>query len=188
MSEIDRAKLTEHILGVLHDGGAAAYFGEPVTQLQHALQAAALAEAAGAPDALVVAALLHDIGHLLTNATRDSLPGGTDFHHEDAGEQWLSAHFGPAVTEPIRLHVAAKRYLCAIDPNYAASLSPASQDSLLLQGGPMTADEVSAFTATPWAAEAAALRRWDDAAKTPGLEVPGLSQHGSRIVRLVEDR
>jgi gamma-butyrobetaine dioxygenase len=188
VSEIDRAGVADHILGVLHDGGAAAYFGEPVTQLQHALQTAALAEGAGAPGALVVAALLHDIGHLLMTATTDALPGDTDPHHEDAGERWLSAHFGPAVTEPIRLHVAAKRYLCAIDPDYAASLSPASQDSLLLQGGPMTADEVSAFTATPWAAEAAALRRWDDAAKTPGLDVPGLSQYRSRIVRLVEDR
>lgn len=183
MSEIDRAGVADHILGVLHDGGAAAYFGEPVTQLQHALQTAALAEGAGAPDALVVAALLHDIGHLLTTATTDALPGGTDPHHEDAGERWLSAHFGPAVTEPIRLHVAAKRYLCAIDPDYAAS-----QDSLLLQGGRMTADEVSAFTATPWAAEAATLRRWDDAAKTPGLNEPDLSQYRSRIVRLVEDR
>lgn len=137
MSDIDEAGLADHIIGVLHDGGGAVYGGEPITQLQHALQTAALAEGAGAP---------------------------------------------------IRLHVAAKRYLCAIDPDYAASLSPASQDSLLLQGGRMTADEVSAFTATPWAAEAAALRRWDDAAKTPGLNVPGLSQYRSRIVRLVEDR
>ena len=113
---------------------------------------------------------------------------GLDARHEVIGEQWLSSHFGLAVTEPIRLHVAAKRYLCAVDPGYAASLSAASQESLRLQGGPMTEAGIQAFIATPFAAEAATLRRWDDAAKTPGLQVAGLAHYRSRIERLVEER
>ena len=182
----DRTRLADHVLGVLADGGATAYFGEPVTQLEHALQTAALAERASASDALVVAALLHDIGHLLAAATGSPLPAGVSSPHEEVGDLWLSNHFGPAVTEPIRLHVAAKRYLCAVEPGYSDALSAASQESLLIQGGPMTASEVTAFSTMPWATEAAALRRWDDLAKAQGLDVPGLSHYRSRVERLVE--
>lgn len=186
MSDIGSAELVDRILGVLQDGGAAAYFGEPVTQLDHALQTAALAEGARASDALVVAALLHDIGHLLAARANDPAADGADPRHEAIGDRWLREHFGPAVTEPIRLHVAAKRYLCAIEPGYAAALSNASQESLALQGGPMSDDELREFGRTPWADDAAALRRWDDAAKVPGLGVPGLSHYRSRIDRLLE--
>lgn len=187
MIDIDRRQLADHVLGVLADGGATAYFGEPVTQLDHALQTAALAERADAPDALVVAALLHDIGHLLAAMTSPPA-AGVSAPHEDVGDLWLANHFGPAVTEPVRLHVAAKRYLCAVEPDYRAWLSAASQESLLIQGGPMTADEVRAFSRAPWATEAAALRRWDDLAKALGVSVPGLSHYRSRIEHLVEIR
>lgn len=188
MIEIDRRQVADHLLGLLADGGATAYFGEPVSQLDHALQTAALAEAADAPDALVVAALLHDIGHLLAAATRSRASAGEGAPHEAVGDLWLSNHFGPAVTEPVRLHVAAKRYLCAVEPRYSASLSAASQASLGVQGGPMTADEVKAFASAPWATEAAAVRRWDDLAKVPGLEVPGLSHYRNRIEWLLGRR
>jgi phosphonate degradation associated HDIG domain protein len=172
---------TDRLLDLLRDGGGAAYFGEPVTQLEHALQTAALADRCGAPDALVVAALLHDVGHLLHGRGEHVAEVGIDAEHEAVGHRWLSTHFGPAVTEPVRLHVAAKRCLCATDPVYAAALSTASKASLALQGGPMSAGEVEAFLARAWSAEAIALRRWDDAAKVPGLAVPGLGHYAPRI-------
>lgn len=180
--------MTTRIFALFSEGGATAYVGEAVTQLDHALQAAALAERAGASDALVVAALLHDIGHLVVGGAEDIADHGIDTLHEDAGHQLLAPAFGPEVTEPIRLHVTAKRYLCAIEPGYAASLSPASRESLALQGGVMTAEEARAFARGPWTADAVRLRRWDDAAKVPGLDVPGLSHYRARIEALVESQ
>lgn len=178
----------DRILELFENGGGEAYFGEPVTQLEHALQAAALAERAGAPTALVIAALLHDIGHLLSGEPSEDTRQTHDARHEEVGNRWLAHRFGADVTEPVRLHVAAKRYLCAIDSAYAASLSRASTDSLALQGGPMSETEVRGFQVTPWAQEAAALRRWDDEAKIPGLDVPGLSHYRGRIAQLLEAR
>ena len=177
----ERSRLTDRILDMLRDGGGQAYFGEPVTQLEHALQTAALAERAGASDALVIAALLHDIGHLLHGLGEHVAGDGVDARHEEVGNRWLSGHFDAAVTEPVRLHVAAKRYLCSIDPGYAATLSGPSRHSLALQGGPMTPDEVVIFEWNPWAKDAAALRRWDDEAKVPGRTVPGLSHYRRRL-------
>jgi phosphonate degradation associated HDIG domain protein len=188
MVDNERAEKVGQILAVLVEGGTEAYFGESVTQLEHALQSAALAERDEASDTLVVAALLHDIGHLVAGGSEDIAEHGVDARHEDAGDRWLAEFFGPAVTEPIRLHVVAKRYLCAVEPGYAQSLSAASQISLALQGGAMTADEVRQFANAPWAADAARLRRWDDAAKVPGLSVPALSHYRGRLERLVEVR
>ena len=121
-----------------------------MSQAEHALQAAELAEREGAPDALVVAALLHDVGHLLDGQDEDLADRGVDGRHEEAGCAWLAAHFGPEVIEPIRLHVAAKRYLCAVDPAYLDGLSPASRLSLSLQGGPMDAEERARFESNPF--------------------------------------
>jgi len=185
---VDATALTDHILDLFLAAGGDAYFGEPVSQLEHALQTASLAVRGGASDALVVAALLHDIGHLLFGEPENAAELGVDARHEDSGDQWLRTGFGPNVTEPIRLHVAAKRYLCAIDPDYARSLSSASQLSLALQGGPMSADEVGEFSRSPWCQDAVALRRWDDAAKTPGLKVPDLSYYRSRMERVAGNR
>jgi len=146
--------------------GARDYMGEPVTIGIHMRQAGALAEAAGAEQPLVCAALLHDIGHLRQEP---------DSRHGDAGAQWLSQWFGPAVTEPVRLHVAAKRYLCASEPGYYARLSAESVRTLAVQGGPMTADQVAAFEALPFARDAVAVRRWDDEAKDPAVTPPEFS-------------
>lgn len=174
-------RIVEDILDLFATRGAAAYHGEAVSQEEHALQAAELAEREGAPDALIVAALLHDVGHLLDGQDEDLAQRGVDGHHEEAGCAWLSRHFGPEVTEPVRLHVAAKRYLCAVDSAYREGLSPASQTSLELQGGPMDGDEVAAFEAHAYFHDAVRLRHWDEAAKIPGLPVPGPSHYRDRL-------
>jgi gamma-butyrobetaine dioxygenase len=164
--------------------GTADYLGEDVTQAQHMLQAAALAENDGASAELVIATLLHDVGHFTGPLTGADLMGGTDNRHGHVAADWLAGWFSPAVTEPIRLHVAAKRYLCAVDPAYLELLSPASAYTLEVQGGPMNAQEVAAFEAEPYAADAVRLRRWDDAAKDPTLTVPSFDHYLQRIALL----
>jgi [1-hydroxy-2-(trimethylamino)ethyl]phosphonate dioxygenase len=174
----------DSVAALLEQRGGSAYFGEPVTQREHALQCAWLAEQEGAGDALVIAALLHDVGHLLHGLPEDVAEAGTDAQHEDAGELWLARFFGPEVTEPVRLHVAAKRYLCAVDPDYAASLSEASKQSLALQGGPLAGHAIAAFADLPYAHDAIRLRRWDDRAKAPGLVTPELTHYARRLEKL----
>ncbi len=171
----------DRIARLFSERGDSAYLGEEVSQSEHALQSAHLAEVEGASDELVVAALLHDIGHLVNGHDEDLADRGLDGRHEDFGARWLSATFGPAVLEPIRLHVAAKRYLCAVDPAYCDALSDASRQSLELQGGAFDAAGVASFEANPHHREAVRLRRWDDAAKVPGLDVPGLEHYRRRI-------
>jgi gamma-butyrobetaine dioxygenase len=175
--------IIDEIIDLFETHGGAAYLGEPVSQIEHALQAAWLAVQQGAADALVAAALLHDIGHLL-GPEDDPVERGVDSVHEQRGGSWLTAHFGPQVTEPIRLHVLAKRYLCAVEAAYRGELSPASIRSLKLQGGPLTAGEAEAFGSNPQAVGAIRLRRWDDRAKIPKLEVPGLSHYTATLRRL----
>jgi predicted HD phosphohydrolase len=116
----------------------------------------------------VVAALVHDIGHLLQNLPEDIADRGSDAHHEDVGHAWLARHFGPEVTEPVRLHVEAKRYLCRVDPGYLKRLSPASVQSLALQGGPFDDAEVREFENRPHYRDAVRLRTWDDARRFGG--------------------
>jgi gamma-butyrobetaine dioxygenase len=156
--------------------GARDYLGEAVTIGEHMRQAGALAEAAGAAAPLVAAALLHDVGHLRSEPRGglggSSPRGSTDARHGTAGGQWLSQWFGPAVTEPVRLHVAAKRYLCATEPGYFGLLSAESVRTLALQGGPMTPEQAAAFRALPYARDAVAVRRWDDEAKDPAVSPP----------------
>lgn len=171
--------ILDQLLALYSTRGNAAYFGEAVSQTEHALQSAHLAVCAGAGNALVAAALLHDIGHLLHGLPESVAAEGIDGCHETGGADWLERWFGQAVTAPIRLHVAAKRYLCAVDPDYLSGLSPASQRSLELQGGPFPPEEVRRFARLPFAREAIDLRRWDDAAKVPGLVVPGLEYYRS---------
>ena len=161
------------IADVFDSAGAAQYLGEAVTVAAHLLQAGALAEAAGAPDPLVAAALLHDVGHLMTDEGDEF----GDIRHGSRGAGWLSAWFGPKVTEPVRLHVAAKRYLCAVEPSYFALLSEASVYTLSVQGGPMSEAEASEFEALPYAADAVRVRRWDDQAKDPSATVPGFGHY-----------
>lgn len=166
--------------------GAVAYFGEAVTQAEHMLQTAALAEEEQAGDALIVAALLHDIGHLMSGERDDALHERVDHRHDQLGARVLARWFPPLVVDAVRLHVAAKRYLCAVEPDYHADLSPASQHSLMLQGGPMTPPEVAMFEAEPFHAEAVRLRRWDDRGKVPGLAGLSLDRFRPMIARIVQ--
>lgn len=172
----------QQILTLFEERGDSDYGGEAVSQREHALQCAALAEQDGQPAALIAAALLHDIGHLLHDLPADAPDTGIDDHHENSGQRFLERCFGPDVTEPVRLHVAAKRYLCAVDPQYHEGLSGPSQVSLQLQGGPMNAEEVREFEAGAFARQAVRLRRWDDQAKVPGLTVPDLD-HFARYLQ-----
>ncbi len=180
--------IVDRILGLFASRGSAAYHGEAVSQREHAEQSAALAVAEGAADALVVAALLHDVGHLLDGQDEDMADRGIDGRHEVAGHDWLASHFGPEVTEPVRLHVEAKRYLCGVDSEYLSGLSPASQKSLELQGGPMSPDERQTFESLPFFEDAVRLRRWDDTAKVPGLHVPEPSDYRARMEAVLENR
>jgi phosphonate degradation associated HDIG domain protein len=163
---------------------------EDVNALEHALQCAHLAELAGAPDALVAAALLHDIGHFDVQADQDDdqradLGDDVDDRHEERAARWLLPIFGAAVAEPVRLHVSAKRCLVAIDPHYAERLSPASVHSLALQGGAMNRPEAAAFQTLAHAEDALLLRRWDEAAKMSGRLTPPLAHYLGVLAKLL---
>jgi [1-hydroxy-2-(trimethylamino)ethyl]phosphonate dioxygenase len=164
----------DEVLQLFEARGDAAYFGEDVSVLDHSLQTPYLAARAGSSESLIVASLVHDIGHLLHGLSEDIATQGIDGRHEITGDTWLRARFGPAVTEPVRLHVDAKRYLCGVDPDYLGRLSPSSIRSLELQGAPYGESEVREFESNGCFREAVALRRWDDMAKIPDLELPGL--------------
>jgi gamma-butyrobetaine dioxygenase len=167
-----RRAVIDEIVRTFRERGSGAYLGEPVSIAEHSLQSAHAAERHGARATLVAAALLHDYGHLIHDLPQDSAEQGVDSRHEEVAHAFLARHFGPEVVEPIRLHVAAKRYLCAVDPFYVDELSSASILSLYLQGGPYKQREVKEFEASPYAEDAVRLRRYDDAAKVAGAVTP----------------
>jgi len=178
------APTTREILRLFAHSGDSAYGHEAVSQLEHALQAALLAEQADAAPHQIVAALLHDLGHLLHGLPDDAPDHGIDDLHEDLAARWMRSRFDARIVEPVRLHVAAKRYLCAVDSTYESQLSVPSKTSLALQGGPMSAEEVREFSQSPFCEAAVALRRWDDAAKVGALPTPGLD-HFAQYLDLV---
>ena len=162
----------------LFDGkGHREYSGEPVSQLEHALQTALLAEEAGAGGELITACLLHDFGHLSNDQGETPTLRGVDDRHQYHGVSVLKGMFADAVLVPIRLHVDAKRYLCATDKSYWASLSEDSRRSLELQGGIYRAEDAAKFIAQPYAQDAVRLRRWDDLAKVAGVKTPDLKHY-----------
>ncbi len=164
--------IVDKIFSLFLERGEAAYIGEKVSQTEHALQSAWAAEKAGASSELIAAALLHDIGHLLHRLPEDIADQGVDDRHEELGQRFLEKYFPPEVTEPVRLHVNAKRYLCAVDPEHLGKLSPASVRSLGLQGGPFSPEETTYFESLPHFQAAVALRRWDEMAKVERFETP----------------
>ena len=176
--------LVAEIFALYAARGAEAYFGERVSLTEHGLQAAHFAQLEGAPAPLVVAALLHDIGHLLESVPDDIAEWTLDARHEEIGALWLARRFDAAVSEPVRLHVPAKRYLCATDGGYFARLSSASVHTLKLQGGPMSQREQAQFEDERFAREAVRLRLWDDQGKVAGLKTAPLEEYAALIERV----
>lgn len=171
--------IVDEILELYRTKGVEPY-GEDVSVADHCLQCAALARAEGASDSLVAAALLHDIGHLVAPAD-----DGFGVHrHGETGAVFLEPHFPASVVDPVRLHVDAKRYRVALDPDYRCRLSAASIHTLSHQGGPMTAKEVAAFEANPHHRDAIRLRAWDDAGKVDGLVVAPLDDYRAMLLGL----
>ena len=172
---------TQEILRLFGERGDSQYGKEAVTQREHGLQAAFFAERARSSAALIVASLLHDVGHLLHQLPEDAPEQGIDDEHEALAARWLADRFDDRVVEPVELHVAAKRYLCTIDPEYIKRLSIPSRRSFELQGGAMSGKELAAFRARKYFEEAVQLRQFDDAAKVPQLETPTLEYFAQYI-------
>ena len=178
----------ETIANLFAQSGDDAYFGEPITQLEHALQCAQLAEKAGADEETVVAAFLHDIGHLLPPELAGGyMDGYGTVDHERLGADFLRARgFSEKVAQLIEHHVNAKRYLVFKNPKYFARLSKASLKTLAFQGGPMTAEEATTFETNPYFNGILQLRTWDEQAKIPGLPTPGINYYLSIVERIAQ--
>lgn len=179
-----KADIVDVIRQIFERHGSEAYLGESVTMSEHMLQCAALAEAAGEDDALVVAALLHDVGHFSNDFPDDAFEQSIDNRHEEAGARLLQGQFPEMVVDCVRHHVAAKRYLCAVDDRYFATLSPASVHTLELQGGPMTADEIDAFEVLAHLRSILQVRRWDESAKVSGRQTPDFEHYVPALRRV----
>jgi [1-hydroxy-2-(trimethylamino)ethyl]phosphonate dioxygenase len=184
--ELTRETIVPYIADIFERRGAEDYLGEPVTVSEHMLQCAKLAEEASASEELVAAALLHDIGHFTSEFGTYSPEDEHDRHHDEAGAEVLAPFFPPVVTECVRLHVAAKRYLCAVDPSYFSRLSQASVHTLSLQGGPMNADEVEAFRSNPFHSEAVRVRVWDEGGKIAGEKTDRFGDYAPLLQRVVD--
>jgi phosphonate degradation associated HDIG domain protein len=179
--------IIHQIFGLFDRFGNESY-GENATQLQHALQVAEQARRGGCTSALIAASLLHDIGQLIDDAGNAAEMLGVDARHEISGAKFLESQFPAEVHEPVRLHVAAKRYLCALDSAYLEKLSQASRLSLKYQGGPMTLDEIRAFEAEPFHADAVVLRRFDDSGKKTDWHPPELTSYRALLESLLTPR
>lgn len=191
MSKSDFSKLTtDNIVDFIGDiflrRGADSYLGEDVTMSEHMLQGALLAEQAGADEETVAAILLHDIGHYTNEFPEDALEKGQDNHHDTAGARVLEKFFPPVVTECVRQHVAAKRYLCAVDPDYFGCLSDASVHTLKLQGGPMTIEEAKTFEKNLYLDDIIMVRKWDDAGKVAAVKTPDFFYYAPMLQRIVD--
>lgn len=179
----DVDSVLSYIEAVFRRWGGEAYLGEPVTMAQHMLQAADFAERANASEAEIAAALLHDLGHFLVSAR--GLEDTEDLRHETVGADLLERYFPASVVAPVRHHVAAKRYLCAVEPDYLDTLSAASVHSLALQGGPMNSGEVRAAESLPWWSSCVRVRRWDEMAKDPARTASPIAHYRPLLESLV---
>ena len=183
--KLNSNNIVELIADIFERRGAESYLGEQVTMSEHMLQCALLAENESAGDALIAAALLHDIGHYTNEFPEDAAAQGIDNHHDAAGAEVLSRWFPDTITDCVRYHVAAKRYLCAVESDYFAKLSPASVDTLRLQGGPMSEAEVADFSQNPNLEAILRVRRWDEAAKVENLDTPDFAHYREVLERCV---
>ncbi|RWL46558.1 MAG: HD domain-containing protein [Mesorhizobium sp.] len=185
-NELNAGNIVEFIADIFERRGAESYLGEPVTMSEHMLQGAWLAEQDGAPEELVAAALLHDIGHYTSEFGTYSPDDVEDKHHDEAGGEVLAPFFPPVIVECVRLHVSAKRYLCATDPTYFSKLSPASVHTLSLQGGPMSAEEVAEFRSNPFHDEAVRVRIWDEGGKIANMKTRAFRDYVPLLERVVK--
>lgn len=183
----NKEALVDYIIEVFNTKGGDLYGGEAVTQLQHGLQAAHFAELENAHNELVVAALLHDIGHLLHELPDDATEKGIDDLHENIGAEFLATYFSPLVVNTVKLHVDAKRYLCLVEAGYYSTLSPASQASLLLQGGIMSSVDKAKFEENIFYKEAVLVRKWDDLAKDPHLITKPIESYKTAIFKALKN-
>ncbi len=187
VSDLDRSAW--EVIQDIYDYKASGRYGlSQLNQYAHAVQAAELARLAGSTDALILAALMHDVGHMIHNLGDHPAAAGIDDCHEEQGAAWLSQFFGADVTEPVRLHVAAKRYLCATEKGYLKKLSEDSMESLMIQGGPMNHLEIAVFESRPYFHDAVQLRRFDEMAKDPKGPQPRFSEFESIISKLASQR
>ncbi|PBB40267.1 phosphodiesterase [Mesorhizobium sp. WSM3866] len=185
-NELNTGNIVEFIADIFERRGAESYLGEPVTMSEHMLQGAWLAEQDGAPEELVAETLLHDIGHYTSEFGTYSPDDVEDKHHDEAGGEVLAPFFPPVIVECVRLHVAAKRYLCATDPSYFGKLSPASVHTLSLQGGPMSAEEVAEFRSNPFHQEAVRVRIWDEGGKVANMKTRAFRDYVPLLERVVK--
>ncbi|WP_172296682.1 HD domain-containing protein [Pseudoruegeria sp. HB172150] len=184
--DLSHDNIVAFIADIFARRGAEEYLGEPVTISEHMLQCAECAEAEGASDEIVAAALLHDIGHFTHEFAEDAAEHGVDSHHEHAGARVIERFFPTIVTDCVRYHVDAKRYLCATDPAYFGKLSDASVHSLNLQGGPMSKDEAKSFAENPNLAAILQVRIWDDIGKDPDHAAPPFAHYAPVLERVVQ--
>lgn len=185
MPELSRDTIVDFLGDIFDRRGGEEYLGEPVTMAQHMLQGATLAERQGLPEVVIVAALLHDIGHFTSEFGTYHPDDTEDRHHEDAGAAVLGDFFPSVVTDCVKYHVAAKRYLCATRPSYFERLSAASVHTLELQGGPMDADEVAAFQANPNLEQIIQVRYLDEAGKDPDLDTPDFAHFAPMVQQVI---
>ena len=185
-SKLDASNIVDFIGDIFTRRGDEEYLGEPVTMAEHMLQGATIAEQNGQDDVIIVGALLHDIGHFTSEFGTFTMDDTEDRFHEDAGAEVLEQFFPPVVTNCVRHHVAAKRYLCATKPEYFNRLSEASIHSLNLQGGPMSDDEVREFEKNPYLKEIIQVRYLDEAGKRADLETPDFWHFAPMVQRLVD--
>jgi [1-hydroxy-2-(trimethylamino)ethyl]phosphonate dioxygenase len=182
---VTRDTVVDFIIEMFHHMGSQDYLGEAISQGEHGIQCAIMADQLESKDTLTAAALLHDLGHFLHTRAEDCADHGIDAQHEDYGADFLARFYPPAVSEPVRLHVNAKRYLCAVEPDYFNRLSQASIRSLELQGGPLQGDALEAFAANPYRQDAVTLRRCDEGAKVPNLSLPDIETFRPLLIRVL---
>jgi len=185
-SQLHRGNIIDLIVDIFDRRGADSYLGETVTMSEHMLQAALLAEEAGAGDDMIAAALLHDIGHYTNEFPENALERGIDNRHDEAGAAILAPFFPDIVTSCVRYHVEAKRYLCATDPTYFGQLTPASVQTLDLQGGPMDKKEIEEFRRIPYLDAIIQVRKWDEGGKVAGKSTPPIAHYTPVLQRVVE--